>query len=200
MHCMHQEEEFKFCLDARNNETLPLDPSYLEYLSVWSPAGLPIMCFFNFVIEKDTQTWLCYNGKQPIIYLWRKVVCLYLWDPQNQDASNRILGLFRKLSRRRRGTWAWFNGVWTFGVEGLEYWMIFSLKNKLNPNWNFWRNWNVPLVLLERSWWEGLNGSYLVIFGFKMWEILIFMWFLLLKIQINSKKSDFGRKNQLKTW
>jgi hypothetical protein len=33
-----------------------------------------------------------------------------------------------------------------------------------------------------------------------MWEILIFKWFLLLKIQIKFKKSGFGRKNQLRTW
>ncbi len=40
----------------------------------------------------------------------------------------------------------------------------------------------MPLVLLERSWWAGFNGNYLVRFGFRMWEILIFKWFLLLKI------------------
>ncbi len=58
----------------------------------------------------------------------------------------------------------------------------------------------MPLVLLERSWWARFNGIYLVRFGFRMWEILIFKWFLLLKIQINSKKPGFGRKNQLITW
>jgi hypothetical protein len=65
--------------------------------------------------------------------------------------------------------------------------MISSLKIKLNCSWNFQRNWNLPLVFLERSWW-GFNGIYLVRFGFRMWEILIFKWFLLLKIQINSQK------------
>jgi hypothetical protein len=35
----------------------------------------------------------------------------------------------------------------------------------------------VPLVLLERSWWAGINGIYLVRFGFGMWEILILKWF-----------------------
>jgi hypothetical protein len=30
------------------------------------------------------------------------------------------------------------------------------------------------LVFLERSWWAGFNGIYLVRFGFRMWEILIF--------------------------
>jgi hypothetical protein len=58
----------------------------------------------------------------------------------------------------------------------------------------------VPLVLLERSWWTRYNKIYLVRFGFKMWEILIFKWFFLLKVQVNSKKACFGRKNQLKTW
>jgi hypothetical protein len=125
--------------------------------------------------------------------------CLYRWDPPNWDASDHVLGLFGKLSTRR-GVWAWFHGVWTCGAKILEYWMISSLKIKLNCSWKFRRNWNVPLVLVERSWWAGFNGIYLVRFGFRMWEILIFRWFLPLKIQINSKKPGFGRKNQLRTW
>jgi hypothetical protein len=72
--------------------------------------------------------------------------------------------------------------------------MISSLKFKLNCSWKFSRNWTMSLVLLERSWWS------LVRFGFRMWEILIFKWFLPLKIQINSKKPGFERKNQLRTW
>jgi hypothetical protein len=135
-------------------------------------------------------------------YLWRKVVCLfclYLRDPLNRHASDRILGVFGKLLMRR-GAWAWFNGIWTSRAKVLEYWMISSLKFKLNCSWKFWRNWTMSLVLLERSWWSGFNGIYLVRFGFRMWEILIFKWFLPLKIQINSKKPGFERKNQLRTW
>jgi len=90
-----------------------------------------------------------------------------------------------------RGSWAWFHAIWTCGAKVLEYWMMFSLKIKLNHSWKFQRNWNVPLVLLERSWWAGFNGIYLVRSGFRMWEILILKWFLLLKIQINSKKFPF---------
>jgi len=86
------------------------------------------------------------------------------------------------------------NDFWTCSAIVLEYWVIFSLKIKLNHSWKFQRNWNVPLVLLERFWWAGLNGIYLVRFGFRMWEILIVKWFLPLKIQINSKKPGFGRK------
>ncbi len=124
--------------------------------------------------------------------------CLYQWDPPNQDASDHVLGLCGKLWRRR-GTLAWFHGVWTCSVGVLEYRMISSLKIKLNRSWKFERNWNVPLVLLKRSWWAGFDKIYLVRFGFTMWEILIFKWFLPLKIQIKFKKSGFGRKNQLRT-
>jgi hypothetical protein len=44
--------------------------------------------------------------------------------------------------------------------------MIPSLKIKLNQivSENFQRNWNVPLVLLERSWRAGFNEIYLVRF------------------------------------
>jgi hypothetical protein len=88
-------------------------------------------------------------------------------------------------------------GSMTFGLVMQKFLNIeWFLHWKLNQNhrWKFWRNWNVPLVLLERSWWAGFNGIYLIRFGFRMWEILIFKWFLLLKIQINSKKPGFGRK------
>jgi hypothetical protein len=48
---------------------------------------------------------------------------------------------------------AWAFGSMKFGLavqKFLEYWMISSLKINWNWNcsWNFWRNWNVPLVLL----------------------------------------------------
>jgi hypothetical protein len=99
---------------------------------------------------------------------------------------------------RRRGALAWFHGIWTCSTKVLEYWMISLLKIKLHGSWKFWRNRNVPLVFLKRSCWVGFNGIYLVRFGFRMWEILIFKWFLSLKIQINSKKPGFGRKNQLR--
>jgi hypothetical protein len=89
------------------------------------------------------------------------------WDPPNQDASDCVLDPFGKLSRRR-GALAWFHGVSTCSVEVFEYWMICSLKIKLNRSWKFRRNWNVHLVLLERSRWAGFNGIYLVRFGFRI--------------------------------
>jgi hypothetical protein len=48
-------------------------------------------------------------------------VCTYEIN-QNQYASDLLLGLFGKLSRRR-GAWAWFHGVWNglCSEEVLEY-------------------------------------------------------------------------------
>jgi len=67
-------------------------------------------------------------------YLWRNVVCLfclYWWDPPKWDALNHLLGFFGKLLRKR-GASARFHGVWTCNAKVLEYWMIYSLKIKLN--------------------------------------------------------------------
>jgi hypothetical protein len=129
---------------------------------------------------------------------------------ENWDASNCVLEIAFLLSlESSQGGGVHQLGfmalAWTCGVEVLEYWMISSLKIKLNPRWKFWRNWNVPLVLLERSRWAGFNGIYLVRFGFRMWwEILILKWFLPLKIQnkfpknqVLEGKISWGRGN---TW
>jgi hypothetical protein len=52
--------------------------------------------------------------------------------------------------------------------------------------WCFWK----------RSWW-GFNGIYLVRFEFRILEILIFKWFLLLTIQINSQKNMFWKERSV---
>jgi len=82
------------------------------------------------------------------IYIWRKVDCsvLYLSGSLNWDASDRVLDVFGKNSARRCA-WAWFHNVWTCSAKVLEYWMISSLKTKLNYTLKFRRNWNVSLVL-----------------------------------------------------
>jgi len=102
---------------------------------------------------------------------------LYWWDPPFWMPQITFL-VSLKSSEGGGVHRLWFHGIWTCGAKVLEYWMIFSLKIKLNRNWKFRRNWNVPLVLVERCWWAGFNGIYLVRFGFRMWEILIFKWFL----------------------
>jgi hypothetical protein len=138
------------------------------------------------------------------INLCRKVVCFVLFRSYEIHWTGMLqimfLMSFESSLSMRRGAWAWFHDVWTRGPKVLEYWMLSSLKIKFNCSWKFWRNWNVPLVLLERPWWAEFYGIYLVRFGFRMWEILIFKWFLLLKIQINSRKPGLGSKNQLRTW
>jgi hypothetical protein len=131
------------------------------------------------------------------VYLWSKVVCLFCFVlMRSWDASDCVLGVFGKVLMRR-GAWTWFREVWTCSAKVLECWIISSLKIKLNCSWKFRRNWNVPLRLLERSLWAGLNEIYLIRFGFRMWEIVILKWFLSLKIQINFEKWGFGRKIQL---
>ncbi len=110
---------------------------------------------------------------------------LQLWDPSNWDALDRVVGIFGKLSAKR-GAWAWYHDIWTCNAKVFEYWMIFSLKNKLNHSWK----------LVERSWWIGFNGICLVRFGFKMWEIMIFKQFMLLKIH-KFQKTKFWKEKSL---
>jgi hypothetical protein len=150
-----------------------------------------------------TNWYSTHQGFKNVGYLSMKEGCLFVLYCTNEIHQTRMLQITFLVSleiSRRKGAWAWFHGVWTCIAKVLEYWMISSLKIKLNCSWNFRRNWNVPLVLLEIPRWAGFNGIYLVRFGFRMWKILIFKWFLLLKIQINFQKSGFGRKNQLRTW
>jgi len=97
-------------------------------------------------------------------------------------------------SLSRRGASAWFHGIWTCGVEAQWKLNEILVENFGGIGMCLWCCWK---DLDEQDF----NGIYLVRFGFRMWEIiLIFKWFLLLKIHINSKKPGFGRKNQLKTW
>ncbi len=90
-----------------------------------------------------------------------------------------------KSSQWGGGALAWFHDIWTCSEKVLEYWMIFSLKIKLNHSWKFQRNWEFLLVLFARSQEVGLNGIYFVKFGLRMGEILNCI--LSLKIQINHK-------------
>jgi len=55
------------------------------------------------------------------------LLCLYPWDPLNQDASDCILSLFGKLLRRR-GASAWSHGVWTWGAKVLKHGPVFTFS------------------------------------------------------------------------
>jgi hypothetical protein len=134
------------------------------------------------------------------IYEARLFVCFVLFvlmrSTEQGGFRQRSWSLWKALDEE--GCMGLVHDVWTCGAKVLEYWMISSLKIKLNCNWKFPRN--VPLVLLEISWRTGFNGISLGRFGFRWWGILVFKWFLPLKIQINFKKPGSGRKNQLRTW
>jgi hypothetical protein len=67
-----------------------------------------------------------------------------LWKALDDEGCTGLVGSTRK------GAWAWFHGVWTCHAKVLEYWMISSLKIKLNRSWKFRRNWNVHLVLFKK--------------------------------------------------
>jgi hypothetical protein len=54
---MHQQEGFKFCLDAINNRALPLDLACPEHLSVWSPASLPYYFSILARIKSQNKHW-----------------------------------------------------------------------------------------------------------------------------------------------
>jgi hypothetical protein len=128
---------------------------------------------------------------------WRKVVCFVVMRSTEPGCFKSCSWCLWKALDERRGAWAWFHQVWTCSAKVLEYWMISSLKLKLNCNWKFQMHWNVPLVWLERSWWAGFNGIYLVIFGFRMWEILILKWFSAAKNSNKFQKTRFLKEKSI---
>ncbi len=141
-----------------------------------------------------------------IIYLWIQVDCFVLFWSLVMKFTE--LGCFRLCSWCH---WKAFNegcmGLvpWHLDLRCKSSWILNDvfIENSIQLSWKFWWNWNVPLVLLEGSWWAGFNGIYLVRFGFRLREMLIPKWFLLLKIQKNSKIPGFGRKNRWRhgnTW
>jgi hypothetical protein len=99
--------------------------------------------------------------------------------------------------------WGWVHGLgsmmfWTCSAKSSWILNDFSLKIKLNHSWKFRRIWNVPFGVLGKILMRRFNGIYLVKFGFRVWEIMIFKWFLLLKIQINSpQKTRFWKEKSV---
>jgi hypothetical protein len=106
--------------------------------SFWNAVYNHLMTFYRLGLSTIKWLYFILNILYMLIYVWRKVVCfvLYLWDPPNQDASDCVLGVFGKLLMRR-GAWAWVHDVWTCSAQVFEYWMISSLKIKLNRSWKF---------------------------------------------------------------
>jgi hypothetical protein len=102
--------------------------------------------------------------------------------------------------------WAWFHDVWTFGQKkflNIEWFFHWKLNSILTENfrvigmclWSFWTD------LDEEDEWNLFDKIWMI---HNVGDILIFKWFVSLKIQINSKKYEvlegkisWGRGN---TW
>jgi hypothetical protein len=84
------------------------------------------------------------------INLWSKVVCFVLswWDLPNYSASScRILGMGKLFMSK--GALTWFKIVWSYSLEAIDYWTIFS------TSWE-----PVPLFLLKTTWFMATVSSY----------------------------------------
>jgi len=59
-----------------------------------------------------------------------KVVCFVLYTKVSQSmASCHIIGIFGKLLVIK-GALTWIESVWSYSVEAIDYWTIFSMKMK----------------------------------------------------------------------
>jgi hypothetical protein len=74
-----------------------------------------------------------------LIYLWSKVVCLFLfcfilscWDLSTHGAPCQALHAVLLIPSKKllmsRGVPTWFETVWSYSVEAIDYWTIFSMK------------------------------------------------------------------------
>jgi hypothetical protein len=107
---------------------------------------------------KQIKTRECHTVALPSIYEGRLFVLFCSYEIHRTGMFQMVFLV--SLESSRRGAVHGL-GSTTFGLAGqkfFEYWTISSLKIKLNLSWQVHRNWNVPLVLLERSWWAGFNG------------------------------------------
>jgi len=131
-------------------------------------------------------TWKCQahlSMKQGSLF------CLSGSDLSNHDTSCRALGIFGKLSMLHRLASTWFETVWSYGVEAIDYWTLFS-QWKLNQivNWKlYWNLGGVRGVSGKASMWVRFNKIEFnfTIFRAKVWKTLILEWILLLEIQTN---------------
>ncbi len=96
---------------------------------------------FLIIMSKEFESSSFHNydgmGDSLVIYLWRNVVCFVLFRSYEFHRTRMLQIVFLvsfKSSQRGGGAWAWFHGVWTCDAKVLEYWMISSLKIKLNRN------------------------------------------------------------------
>jgi len=58
-------------------------------------------------------------------------VCLLSWDLPNRASLGHIFGTVKKCSTRK-GAWALFHVIWTFGMIVIDFWVIFGSKKLKN--------------------------------------------------------------------
>ncbi len=115
------------------------------------------------------------------IYLWSKVVyfALFVTLRSPKPCCFMLQSWYLGKAWLIRGALTWFEIVWSYNVEAIDYWTIFPMINKfffLKTVFNL----GVFLVLLESAWQVRFYRFYFTIFKAKMWKILIFEWNLLL--------------------
>ncbi len=105
------------------------------------------------------------------IYLGRKVVCFVLFciSTKPECFISCSWCLQKAFDKGCMGL-----VPWQLDSKVLWYWMISSLKTKLNHSWKLQRYWNVLLVLLTRSWWTGFNGIHLIPECGRYWFSMIY--------------------------
>jgi len=58
---------------------------------------------------------------------WFILFCLSRWNLPNHEAPCHALGIFKKILTNR-GAPTWFEIVWNYNVDAIDYWAIFSMK------------------------------------------------------------------------
>jgi len=130
--------------------TPPLDPYFqvkpdadgLNYTEIWEDLKFRAHFFTNFTFSLGLFI-------KPLIYLWRKVVCLFCFACTYEIHQTRMLQItfLVSLESSRGGGvhQGWFHGVWTCGAKVLEYWMKSSTENSNKfQKTRFWKgkiNW-----------------------------------------------------------
>jgi hypothetical protein len=116
------------------------------------------------------------------IYPWRKAVCFVLFCSCEIHWTGMLQIVFLvSLESSLYDEGCMGLVPWRWDLQCKSLWILNDFLIKLNRSWKFRRNWNVSLVLLERSWWAGFDEIYLVRFGFRMWgnidfEVIFCHW------------------------
>ncbi len=143
--------------DVVKLEGLPFNSSIISF-HIWLFKKSILHCKTMFICWVSL---LC-NGftlgptaQATLVYLWRKVVCLFCFVCTyeiHQTKMLQITFLVLLISSLGGGGVHGLGSMvfWTCSAKVLEYWLIFSLKFKLNRSWKFWRNWNVPFGVVGK--------------------------------------------------